>query len=264
MPPKVKHSKSSTAKSFGPATEEGLRTWSASMQTRSGSLYVAIPSGPRPKPQLKRKDPDVVHLTEEENFQLTFNRAKCTIGKLPDPQPDNAEATPPAWSNSLEKSQHPSECSKHLKDDDAESAAPDAEDEVEDPLPRSKVNSRCPPTTYHHVPGTEDEEPPSSAKQNTTHPSPSADCHAPSRQEKSKCPSEHSRRLDNDDGDDHPPSATSHIESNKDMATGTASHLADETLADVKHVKQLVLLGDNGQAQTLTLPRLRSMRIHMK
>ncbi|KIJ19522.1 hypothetical protein PAXINDRAFT_8011 [Paxillus involutus ATCC 200175] len=90
----------------------------------------------------------------------------------------------------------------------------------------------------------EDKEPPSSAKQNTTCPSPSADCHAPSRQEKSKHPSEHSRRLDDDDGDDHPPSATSHMESNKDMATGTASHLADKMLADVEHVKQLVLLGD--------------------
>ncbi|KIJ21124.1 hypothetical protein PAXINDRAFT_6895 [Paxillus involutus ATCC 200175] len=74
-------------------------------------------------------------------------------------------------------------------------------------------------------------------------PSPSADRHAPSRQEKSKCPSEHSRCLD-DDSDDHPPSATSHIESNKDMATGTASHLTDEMLADGKHVEQLVLLGD--------------------
>ncbi|KIJ04655.1 hypothetical protein PAXINDRAFT_22051 [Paxillus involutus ATCC 200175] len=123
-------------------------------------VQVAIPSGPRPKPRLKRKDPDAVHLTEEEDFQLTFNWAKCTIGKLPDPQPDNAEATPPARSNSLEKLQHPSECSKHLEDDDAE----------------------CPPTTYtrkdkskrtsehsrrlddnnadHHAPGTEDEEPP--------------------------------------------------------------------------------------------------------
>ncbi|KIJ09432.1 hypothetical protein PAXINDRAFT_17473 [Paxillus involutus ATCC 200175] len=93
-------------------------------------------------------DPNVVHLTEEEDFQLTFNRAKCTIGKLPDPQPDDVEATPPARSNSLEKSQHPSECSKHLEDDDAESATPDTEDEVEDPPPRSKVNSRRPPTTY--------------------------------------------------------------------------------------------------------------------
>ncbi|KIJ12757.1 hypothetical protein PAXINDRAFT_14325 [Paxillus involutus ATCC 200175] len=124
-------------------------------------------------------------------------RLTCRAGKLPDPQPDDAEATPPAWSNSLEKSQHPSECSKHLEDDDAESAAPDAEDEVEDPPPRSKVNSRRPPTTYtrkdkskrtsehsrrlddnnadHHAPGTEDEEPPpSSAKQNTMCPSPSA------------------------------------------------------------------------------------------
>ncbi|KIJ12758.1 hypothetical protein PAXINDRAFT_14326 [Paxillus involutus ATCC 200175] len=91
-------------------------------------------------------------------------------------------------------------------------------------------------------------------------PSPSADRHAPSRQEKSKRPSEHSRRLDNNDGDDHPPSATSHIESNKDMAMGTASHLADETLADVEHVEQLVLLGDNGQAQTLTLPAIGSGR----
>ncbi|KIJ11624.1 hypothetical protein PAXINDRAFT_15533 [Paxillus involutus ATCC 200175] len=64
----------------------------------------------------------------------------CQAGKLPNPQPNNAEATPPAWSNSLEKSQHPSECSKHL------------EDEVEDPPPCSKVNSRHPPTTYvEHV-----------------------------------------------------------------------------------------------------------------
>jgi hypothetical protein len=86
------------------------------------------------------------------------------------------------------------------------------------------------------------------------------DRHAPSRQEKSKRPSEHSRRLDDDDGDDHPPSATSHIESNKDMATGIASHLADETLADVEHVEQLVLLGDatstNGRATAS--PRSRS------
>jgi hypothetical protein len=74
-------------------------------------------------------------------------RLTCRAGKLPDPQPDDAEATPPARSDSLEKSQHPSECSKHLEDDDAESAAPDAEDEVEDPPPRSKVNSRRPPTT---------------------------------------------------------------------------------------------------------------------
>ncbi|KIJ08524.1 hypothetical protein PAXINDRAFT_18351 [Paxillus involutus ATCC 200175] len=123
MPPKVKHSKSSMAKSFGPATEEGLQTRSASMKTRSGSLYVAIPSGPRPKPRLKRKDPDAVHLTEE--------------------------------------------------------------------------------------------------------------------------------------GDDHPPSATLHIESNKDMATGTASHLADKTLADVEHVEQLVLLGDatSTNGRVMALPR---------
>ncbi|KAF8833197.1 hypothetical protein BDN67DRAFT_1017841 [Paxillus ammoniavirescens] len=129
MPPKVKHSKSSMAKSSGPATEEGLRTQSTSMKTHSGSLYVAIPSGPRPKPQLKRKDPEAVHLTEEENFQLTFNQAKCSIEKLPDPQPDNAEATTPA-----------------CRDDDAESAAPDTKAKVVDPLPRTKVNSRCPPT----------------------------------------------------------------------------------------------------------------------
>ncbi|KIJ05872.1 hypothetical protein PAXINDRAFT_20898, partial [Paxillus involutus ATCC 200175] len=268
MPPKVKHSKSSTVKSFGPATEEGLRTRSASMKTRSGSLYVTIPSGPRPKPRLKRKDPNAVHLTEEEDFQLTFNRAKRTIGKLPDPQPDDVEATPPAWSNSLEKLQHPSECSKHLEDDDAESAAPDAEDEVEDPPPRSKVNSRRPPTTYtckdkskrtsehsrrldddnadHHAPGTEDEEPPPPL--------------LPSRTPRAHPPLQHSRRLDDNDGDDHPPSATLHIESNKDMATGTASHLADETLADVEHVEQLVLLGDatstNGRATAS--PRSRS------
>ncbi|KIJ04563.1 hypothetical protein PAXINDRAFT_22142 [Paxillus involutus ATCC 200175] len=179
MPPKVKHSKSSTVKSFGPATEEGLRTRSASMKTQSGSLYVAIPSGPRPKPRLKRKDPNAVHLTEEEDFQLTFNWAKCTIGKLPDPQPDDAEATPPARSNSLEESQHPSECSKHLEDDDAESAAPDAEDEVEDP-PASFQGTKATIDTCkdkskrtsehsqhldddnadHHAPSTEDEEPP--------------------------------------------------------------------------------------------------------
>ncbi|KIJ05382.1 hypothetical protein PAXINDRAFT_21349 [Paxillus involutus ATCC 200175] len=283
MPPKVKHSKSSTAKSFGPATEEGLRTRSTSMKTRSGSLYVAIPSGPRPKPRLKRKDPDAVHLTEEEDFQLTFNRAKRTIGKLPDPQPNNAEATPPAWSNSLEKLQHPSECSKHLEDDDAESAAPDAEDKVEDPPPRSKVNSRCPPTTYtckdkskrtsehsrrlnddnadHHAPGTEDEDaPPPLLPSRTPRAHPPLQTATPSLdQEKSKHPSEHSQRLDDDDSDDHPPSATSHIESNKDMATGTASHLADETLADVEHVEQLVLLGDvtstNGRVTALPCSR---------
>ncbi|KIJ08175.1 hypothetical protein PAXINDRAFT_18669 [Paxillus involutus ATCC 200175] len=192
------------------------------------------------------------------------------IGKLPDPQPDDVEATPPAQSNSLEKSQHPSECSKHLEDDDAESAAPNAEDKVEDPLPCSKVNSRRPPTTWspNGLQSTPDvsttimqtttcparrtrSPPPSSAKQNTTCPSPSADRHAPSRQEKSKHPSEHSRRLDNDDdGDDHPPSATSHIESNKNMATGTASHLADETLADVEHVEQLVLRGVTPECST--------------
>ncbi|KIJ05018.1 hypothetical protein PAXINDRAFT_21704 [Paxillus involutus ATCC 200175] len=44
------------------------------------------------------------------------------------------------------------------------------------------------------------------------------------------------------------------------MATGTASHLADETLADVEHVEQLVLLGDvtstNGRATAS--PRSRS------
>ncbi|KAF8838019.1 hypothetical protein BDN67DRAFT_1013422 [Paxillus ammoniavirescens] len=249
MPPKVKHSKSSTAKSSGPATEEGLRTRSTSMKTRSGSLYVAIPSGPRPKPRLKRKDPNVVHLTEDENFQLTFNQAKCSIENLPDPQPDNAEATTPA-----------------RRGDDAESAAPDAEAEVVDPPPRTKVNSRRPPTaTYshkdkskspsqhrrrldddeadHHAPSTEDEEdPPLSSKQKTMRPSPSADHHNPFCHEKSKGPSEHSRRLDNDDDD----------ESTKGVATGTAGHLEDETLADVEHVEQLVLLGDvtpsNGHA----------------
>ncbi|KIJ07896.1 hypothetical protein PAXINDRAFT_18941, partial [Paxillus involutus ATCC 200175] len=214
-------------------------------------VQVAIPSGPRAKPRLKRKDPDAVHLTEEEDFQLTFNRAKRTIGKLPDPQPDDAEATPPA-----------------------RVSRPDAEDEVEDPPPCSKVNSRRPPTTYtckdkskrtsehsrrldddnadHHVPSMEDEEPPPLFCQAEHHAPIPLYRHAPSRQEKSKRPSEHSRRLNNDDGDDHPPSATSHIESNKDMATGTASHLADETLVDVEHVEQLVLLGDatstNGHA----------------
>ncbi|KIJ17287.1 hypothetical protein PAXINDRAFT_10130 [Paxillus involutus ATCC 200175] len=238
-------------------------------------VQVAIPSGPRPKPLLKRKDPNVVHLTEEEAFQLTFNRAKHTIGKLPDPQPDDAEATPPAWSNSLEKSQHPSECSKHLKDNDAESATPDTEDKVEDPPPCSKVNFRCPPTTYHHAPGTEDEEPPpSSAKQNTTRPSPSAgkgfnipgwaqglsECRPPCPLSPRKIQTPFRARLDNDGGDDHPPSATSHIESNKDMATGTASHLADETLADVEYVEQLVLLGDatSTNARAMASPRSHS------
>ncbi|KIJ08452.1 hypothetical protein PAXINDRAFT_18415 [Paxillus involutus ATCC 200175] len=123
-----------------------------SMKTRSGSLYVAIPSGPRPKPRLKRKDPDAVHLTKEEDFQLTFNQAKRTIGKLPDPQPDDAEATPPA-----------------------RVSRPDTEDEVEDPPPCSKVNSRRPPTTY-------------------------------TRKDKSKRTSEHSRRLDDDNADHHVPS----------------------------------------------------------
>ncbi|KAF8833557.1 hypothetical protein BDN67DRAFT_1017412 [Paxillus ammoniavirescens] len=222
MPPKVKHSKSSTAKSSGPATEEGLRTRSMSMKTCSGSLYVAIPSGPRPKPRLKRKDPDVVHLTEEENFQLTFNRAKHSIEKLPDPQPDNAEATTPA-----------------RRDDDAESATPDAEAEVVDPLPRTKVNSRRPPTATY------------------------------SRKDKSKSPSQHHRRLDDDEADHHTPSTEDEedpplstkqktmcpspsAESIRGVATGTAGHLGDETLADVEHVEQLVLLGDatpsNGRA----------------
>ncbi|KIJ09224.1 hypothetical protein PAXINDRAFT_17680 [Paxillus involutus ATCC 200175] len=67
--------------------------------------------------------------------------------KLLDPQPDDAEATPAAQSKSLERLQHPSECSKYLEDNDAESAAPDVEDKVEDPLPHSNVNSKCPPTT---------------------------------------------------------------------------------------------------------------------
>ncbi|KAF8840799.1 hypothetical protein BDN67DRAFT_1011121 [Paxillus ammoniavirescens] len=87
---------------------------------------------------------------------------------------------------------------------------------------------------------------PPSTKQKTTHPSPCADHHSPFRHEKSKHPSEHSRCLDEDDdnSDDPLPSATSHIESIKDVAAGTASHLKDKTLVDVEHVEQLVLLGD--------------------
>ncbi|KAF8834162.1 hypothetical protein BDN67DRAFT_1016791 [Paxillus ammoniavirescens] len=224
------------------------------MKTRSGSLYVAIPSGPRPKPQLKRKDPNAVHLTEEENFQLTFNRAKRSIEKLPNTQPNNAEATIPA-----------------RRDDDAESATPNAEAKVVDPPPRTKVNSRCPPTaTYsrkdksksplqhrrcldndkadHHTPSTEDEEDPPflPSIRPRAHPPLQVNRHNPFRHEKSKGPSEHSRRLDNDDNDgDGPlPSPTSHIESISGVATGTAGHLEDETLADVEHVEQLMLLGD--------------------
>ncbi|KIJ06282.1 hypothetical protein PAXINDRAFT_20518 [Paxillus involutus ATCC 200175] len=211
-------------------------------------VQVAIPSGPRPKPRLKRKGPNAVHLTEEEDFQLTFNWAKCTIGKLPDPQPDDAEATPPARSNSLEKSQYPLECSKHLEDDDAESAAHDAEDEVEDPPPRSKVNSRCPPTTYtrkdkskrtsehsrcldndnadHHAPGTEDEEPPPLLPSRTPHAHPPLQTATPPLTKKNP----------------------NTLQSTPDVSTTTTN----ETLADVEHVEQLVLFGDatstNGHA----------------
>ncbi|KAF8833716.1 hypothetical protein BDN67DRAFT_985838, partial [Paxillus ammoniavirescens] len=183
-------------------------------------------------------------------LRLTFGAEK-----LPDPQPNNAETTTPA-----------------RRDDDAESAAPDAEAEVVDPPPRTKVNSRHPPTaTYshkdkskspsqhrrrlnddeadHHVPSTEDEEdPPLSTKQNTTRPSPSAG------------PSEHSQRLDDDDdnGDDPLPSPTSHIESIRGVAMGTASHLEDETLVDVEHVEQLVLLGDVTPSNGCATASLRS------
>ncbi|KAF8833522.1 hypothetical protein BDN67DRAFT_985978 [Paxillus ammoniavirescens] len=177
---------------------------------------VAIPSGPRPKPRLKRKDPDAVHLMEEENFQLTFNwawiphaRSAMTFGaeKLPDPQPDNAEATTSAH-----------------RDNDAESAAPGTEAKVVDPclIPRPP----CPAWRTRRTPP--------STKQKTTRPSPFAG------------PSEHSRRLDDndDDGDDPLPSPTSHIESIRGVATGTAGHLEDKMLVDVEHVEQLVLLGD--------------------
>ncbi|KAF8833766.1 hypothetical protein BDN67DRAFT_985804 [Paxillus ammoniavirescens] len=102
MPPKVKHSKSCMAKSSGPATEEGLRTRSASMKTHSGSLYVHC-----------------------HGFLMLILRLTFGAEKLPNPQPNNAEATTPA-----------------RRDNDAESAAPDAEAEVVDPhlVPRDEGN----------------------------------------------------------------------------------------------------------------------------
>ncbi|KAF8834432.1 hypothetical protein BDN67DRAFT_1016511 [Paxillus ammoniavirescens] len=159
---------------------------------------------------------------DELRVEDVKSRESRQVEKLPDPQPDNAEATTPA-----------------RRDDDAESAAPDAEAEVVDPLPHTKVNSRCPPTATY------------------------------SRKDKSKSPSQHCRCLDDDEADYHAPSTEDEedppvstkqkttrpspsAESIRGVATGTASHLEDETLVDVEHVEQLVLLGDatpsNGRA----------------
>ncbi|KIJ58011.1 hypothetical protein HYDPIDRAFT_34585 [Hydnomerulius pinastri MD-312] len=143
MPPKANPSKSSRAKSSGPPAEEGLLTQSASMKTRSGFLYVAVPIKPKPKPHLKKKDPaHAVPLMEEEEFQETFNLAKCTQTGLILNACSSQMSSEPTWDaddllpSHKAKSKCPSVQSRASDED------PD--DDADDFLPSRKVKSKCP------------------------------------------------------------------------------------------------------------------------
>ncbi|KIJ64138.1 hypothetical protein HYDPIDRAFT_29034 [Hydnomerulius pinastri MD-312] len=213
MPPKANPSKSSRAKSSGPPADEGLLTRSTSMKTRSGSLYVAIPIKPKPKLHLKKKDPaQAVPLMEEEEFQETFNLAKCTqtglILNVRSPQMSSeptwdADDPPPSHKA---KSKRPS--MQSLDPDE------DPDDDTDDLPPSRKAKSKC-PSMQSRAPDKDldnVDDPPPSRKAKSKRPSVQSrapdedldniDDPPPSRKAKSKRPSVQSRAPDEDPDDD--------------------------------------------------------------
>ncbi|KIJ59571.1 hypothetical protein HYDPIDRAFT_33100 [Hydnomerulius pinastri MD-312] len=156
-------------------------------------LQVAVPIKPKPKPRLKKKDPaHAVQLTEEEEFQETFNLAKRTqTGLILNVRSSQMSSESTRDANDLlpsrkAKSKRPSVQSRASDED--------LDDDADDLPPSRKAKSKH-PSVQSRAPDEDLDD--------------DADDLPPSRKAKSKCPSMQSRAPDedlDDDADDLPPS----------------------------------------------------------